>query len=145
MYTMIFKRHATLEMDMIAEYKRIVNRLCHNVRLKTAERIRAEFDVELFAQMVEHNAFDGNAMLGLVNTTFAWVHNLHCPHRDEQCAQAKQRVMQCSTMQDVVPTFLKEVHQCLDYMDKDMKEFMQHKDHPVMQETLRRSLQKNYK
>ena len=38
--------------------------------------------------------------------------------------------MQCTTMQDVVPLFLKEVHQCLDYMDQDMKEFMQHKDHP---------------
>lgn len=129
-------------MNMVAEYTRIVDRLCHNVRHKTAKRIRAVFDIELFAQMVEHNAFDGNAMLGLVNTTFQWVRDLHCPYRDEQCAEAKQRVMRCTTMQDVVPIFLKEVHLCLDYMDEDMKEFMQHKDHPVMQETLRNMVYK---
>ena len=129
-------------MDMTAEYKRIVDRLCLNVRLKTAERIRAEFDIELFAQMVEHGVFDGQAMLGLVNTTFQWIRDLHCPHRDDQCARAKQNVMQCTTMKDVVPIFLREVHQCLDYMDQDMEEFMRHKDHPVMQETLRNMVYK---
>ena len=128
-------------MDYTKEYTLIVQSLCYNTRFKTAERIKKDFDIPLFAQMVEHNAFDGNAMLGLVNTTFARVQSLHCPHRDEQCAQAKQRVMLCTTMQDVVPTFLKEVHQCLDYMDEDMKEFMQYKNHPVMQETLRRMMQ----
>ena len=46
-------------MDFVTEYNSLVDRLCHNVRHKTAERIRADFDPELFAQMVEHNAFDG--------------------------------------------------------------------------------------
>ena len=135
---------ALFNMNYVQEYKRIVDRLCHNVRLKTAERIRAEFDADLFAQMVEHNAFDGQAMLGLVNSTFKWIRDLHCPKRDEECAQAKQRVMQCTTMDDVVPLFLKEAHQCLDYMDQDMKEFMQHKDHPVMQQTLRNMVYHRY-
>jgi hypothetical protein len=128
-------------MDYTKEYTVIVQRLCYNTRLKTAERIKKDFDIPLFTQMVEHNAFDGNSMLGLVNTTFGWIHNLHCPKRDEECARAKQRVMQCTTMRDVVPLFLKEVNKCLDYMDEDMKEFMQYKDHPVMHETLRRMMQ----
>lgn len=127
-------------MDLVKEYETLVHRMTQTVRLRTAERIRKDFDVELFKQMVEHNAFDGNSMLGLVNTTFEWIKKLHCPFRDKEADSAKARVMECTSMDEVVPAFIKEAHACLDYMDHDMAEFMKHKDHPVMQETLRRKL-----
>ena len=127
---------------MIQAYTDIVQRLTQTTRLKTAKRIREEFDIPLFTQMVEHNAFDGKAMLGLVNTTFDWIKKLQCPKRDEEADAAKKRVMACTNMAEVIPVYIKEVTTCLDYMDADMKEFMQHKDHPVMQETLRRMITK---
>ena len=127
-------------MDLVKEYETLVHRMTQTVRLRTAERIRKDFDVELFKQMIEHRAFDGNSMLGLVNTTFGWIKQLHCPFRDKEADAAKARVMECTSMDEVVPAFIKEAHACLDYMDHDMAEFMKYKDHPVMQETLRRKL-----
>ena len=125
-------------MNLVKEYEILVHRMTQTTRLRTAERIRNDFDVELFKQMVERGAFDGNSMLGLVNTTFGWIKKLHCPFRDEEADAAKARVMGCKTMDKVVPIFIKEVTACLDYMDHDMAEFIKYKDHPVMQEALRR-------
>jgi len=130
---------------MIQAYTAIVERLVRNTRPKTAERIRKEFDIPLFTQMVQNNAFDGQSMLGLVNTTFEWIKRLHCPVRDKEADEAKARVMQCTTMDTVVPLFIDEVNKCMDYMDEDMAEFMKHKDHPVMQETLRKMVKKHKK
>ena len=125
-------------MDLVKEYETIVHRMIQTVRPRTAERIMKDFDVELFKQMIEHGVFDGTSMLGLVNSTFEWIKRLHCPFRDEEADAAKARVMECTTMDEVVPMFIKEVTACLDYMDHDMAEFIKYKDHPVMQETLRR-------
>ncbi len=125
-------------MDLVKEYETMVHRMIQTVRPRTAERIRKDFDVELFKQMIEHRAFDGTSMLGLVNSTFEWIKRLHCPFRDEEAEAAKARVMECTTMDEVVPIFIKEATACLDYMDHDMAEFIKYKDHPVMQETLRR-------
>ena len=89
-------------MNLVKEYEILVHRMTQTTRLRTAERIRNDFDVELFKQMVEHGAFDGNSMLGLVNTTFGWIKKLHCPFRDEEADAAKARVMGCKTMDKVV-------------------------------------------
>lgn len=125
-------------MDFVKEYETIVTRLTQTARLKTAKRIRADFDVDLFRQMVENNAFGGTSMLGLVNTTFDWIKRLHCPARDIEADEAKAAVMECTDMRTVVPKYIEQVTRCLDYMDADMAEFMKYKDHPVMQETLRK-------
>lgn len=127
---------------MIQAYTTMVERLVRNTRPKTAERIRKEFDIPLFTQMVQKNAFDGQSMLGLVNTTFEWIKCLHCPARDKEADEARGRVMQCVAMDTVVPLFIDEVNKCMDYMDRDMVEFMKHKDDPLMQGTLRTMLNK---
>jgi len=127
-------------MDFVDEYETIVNRLTQTTRLKTAERIRTEFDVDLFRQMVENNAFGGTSMLGLVNTTFDWIKRLHCPVRDTEADKAKAIVMGCTEMRTVVPQYIEQVTKCLDYMDEDMAEFIKYKDHPVMKETLRKMI-----
>lgn len=129
-------------MDVVKEYETIVHRMTRTARLRTAERIRADFDVPLFKQMVENGAFQGNSMLGLVNTTFDWIKRLHCPKRDEEADAAKAIIMTCTTMEEVIPKYIGQVTKCLDYMDEDMAEFMKYKDHPVMQEAVRRQLEK---
>ena len=50
--------------------------------------------------------------------------------------------MTCTTMEEVIPKYIEQVTKCLDYMDEDMAEFMKYKDHPVMQEAVRRQLEK---
>ena len=54
-----------------------------------------------------------------------------------------QRILDAGqSMAEVVPVYIKEVHTTLDILEQDMKEFYDNIDHPVVQEMLRRSLQK---
>jgi hypothetical protein len=107
----------------------------------TYQRLINDFDVAFFEQRLRNNAFDGNSMASLVQTTFAWIHNLQMPIRDTSTEQAKQRVMASgTTMEEVVPVYIKECHGCLDIMEKDMKEFYENRNHPVVQEMMRRAV-----
>jgi len=110
---------------------------------RTKARILEDFDVELFQQMVTHNAFDGDSLLRLVNTTFKWIHDLQMPARDSDTEAAKQRVLQAGTsMVEIVPVYIKEAHGCLDTMEQDFKEFYENRNHPVVQNMLRQALRK---
>ena len=124
-------------------YTEIRDRLAHMVKPtgRTHQQIHDDFDVDFFRQLLENNAFDGNSLLGLVNTTFKWIQALQTPVRDESTEAAKQRVLQSgTTMADVVPAYIREVHGCLDILEQDLKEFFDNIDHPVVQEMLRRSV-----
>lgn len=120
-------------------YSEIAERVANKVKPtgRAHQRIREDFDVDLFRQMLQHNAFTGQSLLGLVNTTFKWIHDLQMPIRDQDTAAAKQRVMESGTsMEEVVPVYIKEVHGCLDTLDQDLKEFYENRNHPVVQHML---------
>jgi hypothetical protein len=126
-------------------YTEIRDRLARMVKPtgRTHQQIHDEFDVDFLKQLVEHGVFDGNSLLGLVNTTFKWIKALQTPARDETTEAAKQRVLQSgTTMAEVVPVYICEVHGCLDTLEQDVKEFFDNIDHPVVQEMLRRSVRK---
>lgn len=126
-------------------YAEIGDRIAAKVKptSETHRRIRGDFDVSLFRQMLEHDAFDGDSLLRLVNTTFAWITKLQMPVRDPDTAAAKQRVMASGrTMVDIVPAYIREVHTCLDTLDADLKEFYDNRNHPVVQHMLRHALRK---
>lgn len=126
-------------------YAEIADRIAAKVKPtgRTHQRIREDFDVDLFRQMLTHGAFDGQALLGLVNTTFKWIRDLQMPIRDSDTAEAKQRVMASGTsMEDVVPAYIREVHTCLDTLEKDLQEFYENRDHPVVQQMILQTLRK---
>ena len=52
----------------------------------------------------------------------------------------EQRLRNNTTMEEVVPVYIKECHGCLDLMEKDMKEFYENRNHPVVQEMMRRAV-----
>tara|TARA_B110001450_G_scaffold229983_1_gene230939 strand:+ start:1594 stop:2106 length:513 start_codon:yes stop_codon:yes gene_type:complete len=107
----------------------------------THQRLINDFDIPFFEQRLRNNAFDGHSMTSLVQTTFAWIHNLQMPLRDHATEQAKRRVLTAgTTMEEVVPVYIKECHGCLDLMEKDMKEFYENRNHPVVQEMMRRAV-----
>lgn len=107
----------------------------------THQRLLSEFDVPFFAQRLRHNVFDGNSMVSLIHMTFTWIHNLQMPLRDSSTEAAKARVLASgSTMVEVVPAYIKEANKCIDIMDKDMREFHDNHQHPVVQEMLRRAV-----
>ena len=127
-------------------YTEIRDRLAAFVKMdgKTYRKIHEEFDVPFFEQLIMHKQFNGNSMPGLVNTTFKWIHDLQMPLRDTSTEEARQRVLTAGqgTMADVVTTYIKEVHQTIDLVEKDMKEFVENQDHPVVQEMLKQAVKK---
>lgn len=126
-------------------YAEIRDRLAKFIKKNapTHQRLMAEFDVDLFEQMLRNNAFDGHSLVSLITNTFKWIHDLQMPIRDSETEEAKQRVMQAgSTIIDVVPVYIKEAHGMINILEKDMQEFYENRSHPVVQEMLRRSLQR---
>lgn len=105
------------------------------------KRIHEDFDIEFFEQLLRTNNFSGESMLGLINTTFGWIAQLQTPKRDSQLEQAKARVLQSgTTMGEVVPVYIREVHACMDWVEEDLKEFIENRNHPVVQEMLRQAM-----
>ena len=127
-------------------YAEIRDRLAAKVRPtgRAYARIHEDFDVDLFQQMITNNAFSGESLLRLVNTTFQWIHDLQMPVRDSDTEVAKQRVLQSgNTMADVVPVYVKEVHGCLNTMEQDLKEFYENRNHPVVQNMIQQAIASN--
>jgi len=127
-------------------YTEIQDRLANmlfNKEGPTIKRLVTDFDVPFFEQRLRHKAFDANSMASLVGMTFSWLHNLQMPMRDSVTIAAKQRVLTAgTTMAEIVPVYIKEVHACLDTMEQDMKEFYDNRNHPVVQEMLRKAANK---
>ena len=124
-------------------YVEIRERLANMIIRKSGpayQRLLSDFDVEFFEQRLRHKAFDAHSMASLVNTTFQWVHDLQMPIRDSDTDAAKQRVLSTDTMAKMVPAYINEVHSCIDTMEKDMKEFYDNRNHPVVREMIKQSI-----
>lgn len=124
-------------------YTEIRDRIVAKVKStgRTHARILEDFDVDLFQQMVTNNAFDSDSLLRLVNTTFRWIHDLQMPTRDSSTEAAKQRVLQAGTsMAEIVPVYVKEVHECLETMEQDFREFFENHNHPVVQQMIQQAI-----
>ena len=85
-------------------------------------------------------------MSRLINTTFGWIAQLQTPRRDSELEAAKQRVIASgTTMGEVVPAYIREVHTCMDWVEEDLREFIDNKDHPIVQEMLRHAAKAHQK
>ena len=101
------------------------------------DRLLSDFDVAFFEQRLRNNAFDGDSMVSLVNTTFSWIHNLQMPLRDSATAAAKDRVMNSGTTLLEVVRYIMECHKCIDTLHADVKDFYENRNHPVVQQMLK--------
>lgn len=105
------------------------------------KRIHEQFDVPFFEQLLRTNNFSEESMMGLINTTFGWIAQLQTPRRDSELEAAKQRVIAAgTTMGDMVPVYIREVHTCMDWVEEELLEFFQNRDHPVVKEMLRQAV-----
>lgn len=138
-------RHSLETQDynhIVRLYTEIQDRLAKILKQngRAHRRLLSDFDVAFFEQRLRNNAFDGDSMVSLINTTFSWIHNLQMPLRDSATAAAKDRVMNSgTTLLEVVPVYIVECHKCIDTMHTDVKEFYENRNHPVVQEMLRRA------
>jgi hypothetical protein len=126
-------------------YAEIRDRLAQHVKKdgKTYKLIHDQLDVAFFEQLLCGQQFDWNSLRRLVNTTYKWIHDLQMPLRDTSTEESKQRIMKSTgTMAEVVPVYIKEVHLTLDLMEKDMKDFYDNRDHPLVQNMLQQAIGK---
>lgn len=124
-------------------YTEIRDRLTNMLINKTGptyQKIIADFDVPFFEQRLQHQVFDRNSMVSLVEMTFTYLHDLQMPIRDSVTAAAKSRVLESKAIEEIVPMYIKEVHLILDTMEQDMKEFYDNREHPVVVEMLRKAV-----
>ena len=141
-------QQAVMEEDVpyiISIYVNILNRVGKWVPASARQRLKDQFDVEFFAQLLRHRQFDWKSLHGLTNTTFQWIHDLQMPVRDTSTEEARQRVLAVVSFAEAVETYVQEVDKTLTLMEKDMSEFIQNKDHPVVQHMLKNMLKLNKK
>ena len=90
------------------------------------KQLDSEFDVDLFRQMIENDVFNHDSMLKLINNTFSWILKLEAPSRDDDTIEAKNRVLN-SEPRKIISTYLKEVHNCIEQIEKDILPFKKSK------------------
>jgi len=132
-------QRAVMEEDIpyiISIYVNILNRIGKWVPASAQQRLKDQFDVEFFAQLLRHRQFDWKSLHGLTNTTFQWIHDLQMPVRDTSTEEARQRVLAVVSFAEAVETYVQEVDKTLALMEQDISEFIQNKDHPVVQHML---------
>ena len=127
---------------IISIYVNILNRICKWVPASAQQRLKDQFDVEFFAQLLRHRQFDWKSLHGLTNTTFRWIHDLQMPVRDTSTEEARQRVLGVVSFAEAVETYVREVDKTLTLMEQDISEFIQNKDHPVVQNMLNQAMLK---
>ena len=121
---------------IISIYVNILNRIGKWVPASAQQRLKDQFDVDFFAQLLRHRQFDWKSLHGLTNTTFQWIHDLQMPVRDTSTEEARQRVLAVVSFAEAVETYVQEVDKTLTLMEQDISEFIQNKDHPVVQHML---------
>jgi hypothetical protein len=127
---------------IISIYVNILNRIGKWVPASAQQRLKDQFDVEFFAQLLRHRQFDWKSLHGLTNTTFQWIHDLQMPVRDTSTEEARQRVLGVVSFAEAVETYVREVDKTLTLMEQDISEFIQNKDHPVVQNMLNQAMLK---
>lgn len=118
-------QRAVMEEDvpyMISIYVNILNRIGKWVPASARQRLKDQFDVEFFAQLLRHRQFDWKSLHGLTNTTFQWIHDLQMPVRDTSTEEARQRVLAVVSFAEAVETYVQEVDKTLTLMEKDMRD-----------------------
>ena len=138
-------QQAVMEEDcpyIISIYVNILNRIGKWVPASSQQRLNDQFDVDFFAQLLTHRQFDWKSLHGLTNTTFRWIHDLQMPLRDTSTEEARQRVLAVVSFAEAVETYVQEVDKTLTLMEQDISEFIQNKDHPVVQNMLQQAMLK---
>lgn len=89
----------------------------------TYKMIDDNFDVDLFKQMIENNAFDETSMKQLIDKTFYWINKLQAPYRDTTTNESKNVILNAESSK-IISTYIREVNKCLDNLDEDMTKYI---------------------
>ena len=117
---------------IISLFQEIRNKLSQLLKPTNKLYIEIEENMndDLFKQMLQHNAFDINSFLGLVNFSFDVCLKLGAPIRDKLTVGKKDEIHTAiETTQDfteIVPLYIKNIHSCIDQIYDDIRDLPKH-------------------
>lgn len=99
--------------------------------LKKGSSLRVEIeesmDLEIFSQMIRNKAFNGADLYNLVNYVFEKCKQLGSPGRDKDVDKKFNELIDLmksgAVFAEIVPVFIKNANECIDWMYEDMSEF----------------------
>jgi len=99
--------------------------------LKKGSSLRIEIeesmDLEIFSQMIRNKAFNGADLYNLVNYVFEKCKQLGSPGRDKDVDKKFNELIDLmksgAVFAEIVPVFIKNANECIDWMYEDMSEF----------------------
>lgn len=107
-------------------YSEIKERLIKLLRKesKLYKEIDEKLDVQLFNQMISHNAFSGSDFYSLIQYVFDTCIRLGSPQRDNDTKNKKQEVLDVmnngGTFADIVVIFIENANNCIDSIYEDI-------------------------
>ena len=110
-------------------YGEIRTKLTHF--LKKGSRLRVEIeesmDVQIFSQMIRNKAFNGADLYNLINYVFEKCKQLGSPGRDNDVDEKFNELIELmksgAVFAEIVPVFIKNANDCIDWIYEDMSEF----------------------
>lgn len=99
--------------------------------LKKGSSLRVEIeesmDLEIFSQMIRNKAFNGADLYNLVNYVFEKCKQLGSPGRDKDVDKKFNELIGLmksgAVFAEIVPVFIQNANECIDWMYEDMSEF----------------------
>ena len=99
--------------------------------LKKGSRLRIEIeesmDLQIFSQMIRNKAFNGADLYNLVNYVFEKCKQLGSPGRDKDVDKKFNELIVLmksgAVFAEIVPVFIQNANECIDWMYEDMSEF----------------------
>jgi hypothetical protein len=123
-------------------YAEIRDSLCNFVKKdgKTYQKIHEDFDVDWMKELMKNKQLSNDHLHGIVHMTFGWVLKMQAPFRDLETEAAKQRVLNGFDGEEIVPSYINEVHKCLNFIEHDIQELVENRDNIIVKRMIQRGL-----
>lgn len=110
-------------------YEELRNKLTVILKKGSALRVEIEesMDPQIFSQMIRNKAFNGNDLYNLVSYVFEKCKQLGSPGRDKDVDEKFNELIEMmknnAVFAEIVPVFIKNANDCIDWIYKDMSDF----------------------
>tara|TARA_B100000519_G_C14159506_1_gene398547 strand:- start:319 stop:906 length:588 start_codon:yes stop_codon:yes gene_type:complete len=110
-------------------YEELRNKLTAILKKGSTLRVEIEesMDTQIFSQMIRNKAFNATDLYNLINYVFEKCKQLGSPGRDkdvdEKFNELIEMVKKGAVFAEIVPVFIKNANECIDWMYQDMSEF----------------------
>tara|TARA_X000000950_G_scaffold187905_1_gene227272 strand:+ start:5047 stop:5559 length:513 start_codon:yes stop_codon:yes gene_type:complete len=110
-------------------YEELRNKLTAILKKGSALRVEIEesMDLQLFSQMIRNKAFNATDLYNLINYVFEKCKQLGSPVRDKDVDKKFNELIEMmkkgAVFAEIVPVFIKNANECIDWMYQDMSDF----------------------